>query len=192
MATVMYFRLLFGCRCRSLGKNFHGLLPSVWNSSASARFVLERNVCALSLTRCDREKSDKYDRDRRFYRRVRYGYVGLAGLVYSVVRGCSHAECVGKETGCESEEKLAGTRPKTPPVNIDSAEVRDTSGRFSSCHKIEKKHQKIARAVSLLKGNAVKRKLQFDGDERRENEGQPKRTTRSVSVRYLFCLLFNL
>lgn len=78
------------------------------------------------------------------------------------------------------------------PLKIDSGEVRDTSGCFSLFGKIQKQKEKNARAVSFLRGNTVKRKLQFDGEEGREDEGQPKRRTRSVSVRYLFCLPFNL
>ena len=84
---------------------------------------------------------------------------------------------------------MDGKPPKTPPSKIDSGVVRDKSDRFSSSDKKQKQDQKYARALGLLKGDMVKRKLHFDREEERKNEGQPKRKTRSVTVRYLFGFL---
>ena len=186
----MYFRLLFGLRCRAHGRNCNGILPSIWKSSTLATSFLQRYVRALSPTRSDQDKS--YDRTS-FFTRVLYGFLGLGVAVYSVVWGNLNAKCAGEETCCKGEKRAVnGKTPETSPLKIDSGEVRDTSCRFSSFGKIQKKKGKNARAVSFLRGNTVKRKLQFDGEEGREDEGQPKRRMQSVSVRYLFCLPFNL
>ena len=87
-----------------------------------------------------------------------------------MVWGTLVAECVG-ETHAVSEEEMDGKNPQTPPTtNSVSGEVRDTSGRFSSMHKLQKQQQKDVRTASLLKRMDAKRKLQFDGEERKEDE----------------------
>ena len=165
------------------------MLPSIWKSSTLATSFLQRYVRTLSPTRSDQDNS--YDRTS-FFTRVPYGFLGLGVVVYSVVWGNFNAKCAGEETCCKGEKELNEKTPETSPLKIDSGEVRDTSGRFSSFGKVQKQKEKNARAVSFLRGNTVKRKLQFDGEEEREDEEQPKQRTRSVSVRYLFCLPFNL
>ena len=171
MATVMCFRLLFGRRCRAHGKYFNGLFTSICHKSSSPSSLLQRHVCAFSPTRSSQDKS--HEKDRSFFRRVPYGFLGLGGVFCSVVWGSLHAECVGEETCCENKNEVDGKTPKTPPSKIDSGVVRDKSGRFSSSDKKQKQDQKYSRALGLLKGDMVKRKLHFDGEEERKNEGQP-------------------
>ena len=76
--------------------------------------------------------------------------------------GSSHSEYVGEKTSSESKKKEVDG--KTPKIQRRRSiiEVRDTFGRVSSSNT-----KRMLEQLIYSKGDVLKRKLQFDGDEER-------------------------
>ena len=150
--------------------------------------LLERKMCSLWPALNSEKRKESDDRDRRGTE-IPYGFLGLTGILYAVFSGKCLAECAGEDAFCSTEVNVQEEVSKTPANNDKS---RDTPGRFSSSRKILKSQQKQVRAINLLKNiNSVKRKLELDDEQEKEEKEHWKRRTRSMTVSSLFIFLLS-
>ena len=136
--------------------------------------LLERKMCSLWPALNSKKRKENDDRDRRGTE-IPYGFLGLTGILYAVFSGKCLAECAGEDTFCSTEVNVQEEVSKTPANNDKS---RNPPGRFSSSRKI-------------LSMNSVKRKLELDDEQEKEEKEHWKRRTRSMTVSSLFIFLLS-